>query len=113
MLCHLDELKIHATALWQEEISSLLQALAIYMKKLAAFVGMCTPLCCQDHLGEEEFKRLEAAAATRRLLMELREAASRMQHEQSEFGSWLSQAHTEEREPELDIVCEALAQGRL
>ncbi|CAE7570876.1 rnf217 [Symbiodinium microadriaticum] len=47
----------------------------------------------QDHLGEEEFKRLEAAAATRRLLMELREA------------------HTEEREPELDIVCEALAQG--
>ncbi|CAE7401998.1 rnf217 [Symbiodinium pilosum] len=47
----------------------------------------------QEHLGEEEFKRLEASGATRRLLMELREA------------------HTEEREPELDIVCEALAQG--
>jgi len=47
----------------------------------------------QEHLGEEEFKRLESAGATRRLLMELREA------------------HTEEREPELDIVCEALAQG--
>lgn len=27
----------------------------------------------QDHLGDEEFKRLEAAAATRRLLLELRE----------------------------------------
>jgi len=46
----------------------------------------------QEYLGEE-FKRLEAAAATRRLLMELREA------------------HTEEREPELGTVCEALAQG--
>ncbi|CAJ1366913.1 unnamed protein product, partial [Effrenium voratum] len=45
-----------------------------------------------EYLGEE-FKRLEAAAATRRLLMELREA------------------HTEEREPELGTVCEALAQG--
>ena len=29
----------------------------------------------QEHLGEEEFKRLEASGATRRLLMELREAA--------------------------------------
>jgi len=47
----------------------------------------------QDHLGDEEFKRLEAAAATRRLLLELREA------------------HTEEREPELDLILEALAQG--
>ncbi|CAE7038468.1 rnf217 [Symbiodinium natans] len=47
----------------------------------------------QEHLGEEEFKRLEAAGATRRLLMELREA------------------HTEEREPELDTILEALAQG--
>ena len=28
-------------------------------------------------------------------------------------NSQQSQAHTEEREPELDIVCEALAQGRL
>eukprot|EP00435_Cladocopium_sp_Y103_P046929 s615_g13.t1 len=46
-----------------------------------------------EHLGAEEFQRLSAAAATRRMLLELREA------------------HTEEREPELDLILEALAQG--
>ena len=47
----------------------------------------------EEHQGCEEFQRLAAAASTRRLLLELREA------------------HTEEREPELDLVLEALAQG--
>lgn len=47
----------------------------------------------QEHLGAEEFQRLSAAAATQRMLLELREA------------------HTEEREPELDLILEALAQG--
>lgn len=47
----------------------------------------------QEHLGAEDFQRLSAAAATRRMLLELREA------------------HTEERKPELDLILEALAQG--
>jgi len=47
----------------------------------------------REHVGEEEFKRLEAVAATRRLLLELREA------------------HGEERDPELDVVRDALAHG--
>jgi len=47
----------------------------------------------REHVGEEEFKRLEAVAATRRLLLELREA------------------HGEERDPDLDIVHDALAHG--
>lgn len=47
----------------------------------------------RKHVGEEEFRRLEQAAATRRLLQELREA------------------HTEERDLDLGVVCESLAQG--
>merc|ERR1719291_1442098 len=47
----------------------------------------------REHVGEEEFSRLEAAAATRRLLQELREA------------------HSEERDPDLEVVCDCLALG--
>jgi len=46
-----------------------------------------------EHVGEEEFKRLEVVAATRRLLLELREA------------------HGEERDPDLAVVHDALAHG--
>merc|ERR1712050_338932 len=47
----------------------------------------------KEHVGEEEFQRLMVVAATRRLLSELREAQG------------------EERDPEVDIVSDALAQG--
>lgn len=47
----------------------------------------------KEHVGQEEYQRLEAAGATKRLLMELREA------------------YTEERDPELDVICDALSLG--
>lgn len=46
-----------------------------------------------EHVGDEEYRRLEAAAATRRLLLELRDA------------------HTEERDLDLDIVQDTLSRG--
>lgn len=47
----------------------------------------------REHVGGEEFRRLETAAATRRLLFELREA------------------HSDERDVDLGIVYDTLAHG--
>lgn len=47
----------------------------------------------REHVGEEEFRRLEQIAATRRLLQEVREA------------------HTDERDLDLEVLCDTLARG--
>lgn len=47
----------------------------------------------RGYVGIQEFQRLDQAAATRRLLQELREA------------------YTEERDPDLDIICDSLEHG--
>lgn len=66
--------------------------LALQRCRISGALAELTKLL-QDFCGEETFRRLEKQASTRRMLMELREAFH------------------EEREPELDVICDALSKG--